>query len=259
MTTVSPDTTTIRHSEHPLARYSCAFDRIYCISLTNRPDRCQTARAEFQRVGLGDLVEVTLVDKHPSNSEWGIFESHMACLRAGLAAGAERILIFEDDILFSRFSPERLRRAVRFMESNNDWQLFFFGCFVNSSRKTRFRSVVKVCFRCCAHGYVVSRQFAQKLVEIPWQNVPYDDLLRSLDADGVYAIYPGFAFQSASATDNDNLRGVDRARRLFGGLQRLQQWNEFSTRRFVPLIVGHIVVIFIVAMILLHHHGSLWR
>jgi GR25 family glycosyltransferase involved in LPS biosynthesis len=183
----------------------------------------------------------------------------MACLRAGLAAGAERIVVFEDDILFSRFSPKRLERALRFMDSNDDWQLFFFGCFVNSSRKTRFRSVVKIGFRCCAHGYVVSGDFARQLVETPWQNIPYDVLLRSMSPDGTYAIYPGFAFQSASATDNDNRRGVDRARRLFGGLHRLQQWNEFSTRRLIPLIIGHIAVLIIVALILLLHYGVLRR
>jgi GR25 family glycosyltransferase involved in LPS biosynthesis len=259
VTTASPDISTKQATEHRPVNDWRAFDCIYCISLNNRPDRYETAQAQFQSVGLGGLVEVTLVDKHPTNSELGIFESHMACLRAGLAAGAERILIFEDDILFSGFSPERLRQAVRFMDSNNDWQLFFFGCFVNSSHKTPFQSVVKDCYRCCAHGYVVSRQFARKLVEMPWQNIPYDDLLRSLSPDGVYAVYPAFAFQSASATDNDKLRGIDRARRLFGGLQRLQQWNEFSSRRLVPLIVGHVVVLFILALLLLRHHGLLWR
>jgi GR25 family glycosyltransferase involved in LPS biosynthesis len=258
VTTASPQFASLPPHEHHLAGDWRAFDRIYCISLNNRPDRYETARTQFKRVGLGDLVEVTLVDKHPSNSEHGIFESHMACLRAGLAAGAERIAIFEDDIIFSRFSPERLRRAVRFMESDSNWQIFFFGCFVNSSHKTQYRSVVKVCYRCCAHGYVVSRQFARKLVESPWQNIAYDDLLRSLGTDGAYAVYPGFAFQSASATDNDKLRGVDRARRLFGGLQRLQQWNEFSSRRFVPLIVGHFIVSLMVVLIFLRHYGAHW-
>jgi GR25 family glycosyltransferase involved in LPS biosynthesis len=245
--------------EHSLAKYWRSFDRIYCISLVNRPDRYKAALSQFQRIGLGDLVEFTLVDKHPTNSEHGIFESHMACLRAGLAAGARQILIFEDDILFSNFSPERLRRAVQFMESSRDWKLFFFGCFVNSSRKTPFRSVVKVDYRCCAHGYVISRAFAEKLVQLPWQNIPFDDLLRSLAPDGVYALYPGFAFQSDSPTDNDKLRGVDRARRIFGGLHRLQQWNEFSSRRFVPLVIGHFALLFIVALILIFRHAALWR
>jgi GR25 family glycosyltransferase involved in LPS biosynthesis len=256
-----PDVANVPAREHGLEKKSPwqAFDSIYCISLASRADRYENARIEFQRVGLGNLVNFAIVDKHPTDSERGIFESHMACVRAGLAAGAKKILIFEDDILFYRFSSERLRRAVRFMNSSADWEIFFFGCFVNSSRKTAFRSVVKINYRCTAHGYVLNREFAEKLVEKPWQNIPYDDLLRSLAPDGTYAIYPGFAFQSASATDNDKLRGVDRARRLFGGFRRLQLWNEFSTRRLIPLVIAHAVVFFILLLLILFRYGPLHR
>jgi GR25 family glycosyltransferase involved in LPS biosynthesis len=259
VTTAPPGIANTDATESRLARHWDSFDRVYCISLTNRPDRCETALAQFRRVGLGDRVKFIFVDKHPTNSEEGIFESHMACLRAGLAAGAERILVFEDDIIFSRFSPERLGLAVQFMELKDDWRLFFFGCFVNSSRKTRFQSVVKIDYRCCAHGYVVNREFAKKLVQLPWQNIPYDDLLRSLGPEGVYAIYPAFAFQSDASSDNDKIRGVYRVRRMMGGLYWLQQWNEFSTRRFVPLVLVHVVALFILAMFLRIHHGALWR
>jgi len=245
--------------EHPLARHWRALDRIYCISLSNRPDRIQHARLQFQRVGLANLVEFVVVDKHPTNSELGIFQSHMGCLRAGLDAGAQQIAIFEDDILFKRFSPDRLKRALRFMESGEDWQLLFFGCFVNSSRKTDYRSVVKVTFRCCAHGYVINRPFAEQVVAMPWQNVPYDDMIRSLKPRNVYAVYPAFAYQSNSATDNDNRLGVDRARRIFGGLHRLQHWNEFSTRRMIPLILAHVALFFILVLILLLHYGLPWK
>ena len=231
------------------------FDKIYCISLAQRPDRFQSARSQFRRIGLADRVEFVIVDKHPTDSERGIYESHLACLRAGLAAGAEKIVVFEDDILFSRFCPRRLRHAAAFLDSNPDWRLFFFGCFVNSSRKTSFPSVVKVSYRCTAHGYVVSRQFAQRLVNIPWQGIPYDDLLRSTAGDGVYAIYPAFAFQSASSTDNDNLRSVDRVRRIFGGFRFLQQWNEFTARRIVPLIAAHVVLILLIVLLALLHRG----
>lgn len=246
-------------SKHRYAKHWEAFDRIYCITLTTRPDRYESARAQFDRIGLGDRVEFLSVDKHPTDSEEGIFTSHMTCLRAGLAAGAKRIVIFEDDIIFSRFSPDRLERAVRFMETNEDWQLFFFGCFVNSSRKTAVRSVVRIGYRCCAHGYVVNRELARKLVEIPWRGVSFDDLLRTQCPEGVYAIYPAFAYQSDTSTDNDKLRGVYRMRKLMGGIYRLQRWNEFSTRRFVPLVVAHVLALFILAMVLRVHHGWLWR
>jgi hypothetical protein len=173
--------------------------------------------------------------------------------------GGKTIAIFEDDILIARFSPKRLRDAVNFMRSNSDWHLFFFGCFVNSSRKTPFPSVVKVSYRCTAHAYVVSREFALKLVNASWQGIPFDDLLRATGDQGVYAIYPGFAFQNASSTDNDNLLRLDRVRRIFGGLRFLQQWNEFTSRRFVPIFAAHVGLILLILLILLFHHGLPWR
>ena len=141
-----------------------AFDRIYCISLAGRTDRREQARAEFRRVGLADRVEFKIVDKHPTNSERGIFESHLQCLRDGLNAGAKRMVVFEDDVVFRRYSPARLRDAVKFLESSNDWRFFFFGCFVSSSRKTSNPSVLKVHYRCLAHAYAVNRIVAEELV-----------------------------------------------------------------------------------------------
>jgi hypothetical protein len=145
------------------------------------------------------------------------------------------------------------------MDSGEDWQLFFFGCFVNSSRPTRFESVIKISYKCAAHGYVINDEFARKLIEIPWQGIPFDDLLRSRSAGGTYATYPGIAFQSASSTDNDKRKGIDRARRIFGGFRRLQRWNEFSARRVIPLIIGHVLTLLALLIYLLHHYGLLWR
>jgi GR25 family glycosyltransferase involved in LPS biosynthesis len=230
-----------------------AFDRIYCISLSNRPDRYERARAEFARVGLCDLVEFVIVEKHPTDSERGIYESHLMCLRSGLAAGAQKIAVFEDDIVFTRFSAKRLRRAVQFMESSSDWAAFFFGCFVNSSRKTPFPSIIKINYRCMAHGYVVNRDFALKLVKTQWTGVSYDDFLRSIAADRFYSVYPAFAFQSDSPTDNDKLARVDRARRIFGGLHRLQRFNEFTNRWLVHIVLGHVVAAAAIIFLLLHY------
>jgi GR25 family glycosyltransferase involved in LPS biosynthesis len=230
-----------------------SFDQIYCISLSQRADRRESAQQEFARIGVADRVQFIIVDSHPTDSEQGIFESHMACLRAGLAAGARNILMFEDDILIRRFSAEALNGSVRFMKSNADWRVFFFGCFVRSSKKTSIDSVLKVRYRCSAHAYVVTRAFAEKLVEIPWRGVAYDDLLRTLQGDGFYACYPAFAFQSGASTNNDKLLKVDRARRLFGGLYRLQRWNEFSNRHLAALIVVHVVVVLLLSAIALYH------
>ncbi len=161
--------------------------------------------------------------------------------------------MFEDDILIRRFSPRVVANAVRFMKSNVDWDAFFFGCFVRSSRKTLFDSVLQVRYRCTAHAYVVNRAFAEKLVEMPWRGVAYDDLLRSLDDERFFTSYPAFAFQSGSSTDNHKLRGIDRARRLSGGFYRLQRWNEFSNRHLFMLILIHVVVALLLCAVLLYH------
>jgi hypothetical protein len=202
-------------------------------------------------------VQFVLVDKHPTDSEQGIFESHMSCLRAGLDAGAERILIFEDDIRFLRFTPRVLEDSIYFMKSSPGWDLFFFGCFVKSSRKTPFRSVLQLNYRCAAHAYVAHRSIAERLVKIPWSGVAYDDLLRSIENIRCHACYPAFAFQGGSASDNSKTPNIGRFRRICG-FGRLQRWDEFSKHHARALILGHVaVVLLIVLLALAHHYGRL--
>ena len=90
------------------------FDRAYCISLRKRADRREAVRAEFARVGL--VVEFVMADK-AANPEQGIYESHLLCLQRGQAAGAQRILVFEDDVLFRCFSADRLAQMTAFLET----------------------------------------------------------------------------------------------------------------------------------------------
>ncbi|MHB9099546.1 MAG: glycosyltransferase, partial [Syntrophales bacterium] len=97
------------------------FDRIYCISLEEREDRRQAAAASFSKVGLTGKVEFVIVKRHPLNVEQGMYESHMTCLRKGLEAGAERIVVFEDDVVFDRFDAERFRQCTQFLAEHPDW------------------------------------------------------------------------------------------------------------------------------------------
>jgi hypothetical protein len=216
--------------------------------------------AEFERVGLADRVEWMIVEKHPSNSEQGIYESHIACLRAGLDAGADTVLIFEDDVLLSGFSDEVLARSIAFMQSDVTWNAFFFGGWVNASRRTRTPSVVRVNYRCSAHAYVLHRRFAQRVVERPWDGQAFDDVLRAMTGEHAYAAYPLFAFQSNSPTDNDKRIWIDRMRRAIGGSRVLQRWNEFSSLYFRELVIIHVLVVLsMVLFAVLAHRGHWFR
>ena len=127
-------------------------------------------------------------------------------------------MVFEDDVVFERYDPEHFRRCCLFLERRPDWQAFFLGALVKSSRRTTEPGVLEITYRCLAHAYAVSRPFAEQLVKIPWQGMAWDDLLASLNGR-YYAAHPSFAFQSDSATDNVKLKRLDRFRRLIGGLK----------------------------------------
>lgn len=219
------------------------FDRIYCISLEERTDRRQAAETSFAKVGLAGKVEFVLVKPHPSDREQGMYESHMTCLRKGLEAGAENILVFEDDVIFDRFNAMQFRQCINFLEQHPTWKVFLLGALIRSSRKTSNPFIQKVRYQSLAHAYALHRPYAETLAYQPWQGIVIDTIFRPLK-DDIYAVYPMFAFQNDFSSDNDEkYRGLERFRRLCGGLERIQKVNEFYQRHKFGVIVLHILTI----------------
>lgn len=216
------------------------FDRIFCITLKERPDRRAQAEAQFARVGLGGRVTFFVAERHPTDCEQGIYESHLACMGRGLADGARRLLIFEDDVLFERYDPGRFAEALAFLEERPDWNLFFLGCLVRTSRATATPAVRTISYGCLTHAYALNRPCAELLSRSPWHGRPIDAVLGQLDY-GLYVCHPSFAFQSNASSDNYRLRRLDRFRRWCGGLRRIQKFNEFWHCHRTPLVILHIV------------------
>jgi len=222
------------------------FDRLYCIPLEEREDRRQAAAAQFSRVGLEGKVEFVLVKRHPSDVEQGIYESHMACLRKGLDSGAENIVVFEDDVLFDRFDPERFLRCTRFLSRHPDWKVLLLGALIRSSRKTEEPAIREVRYQSLAHAYALNRSYAEALASQPWQGLAYDVLFRPLN-NGVYAVKPMFAFQGDAATDN-KYPVLDRFRRLCGGFEHIQKGNEFYHCHKTGIIAAHALLILLLLL-----------
>jgi hypothetical protein len=218
------------------------FDRIYCISLEEREDRRKAAAASFAKVGLNGKVEFVIVKRHPFDVEQGMYESHMTCLRKGLEAGAERIVVFEDDVVFDRFDAGRFTQCTQFLAEHPDWKVLLFGALIRSSRRTTHPFIQKVGYQSLGHAYAINRPYAETTAYQPWQGIIIDTLFRPL-ADHLYAVYPMFAFQNDSASDNDKYPGLERFRRLCGGLERIQKANEFYHRHKWGLISLHIMIL----------------
>jgi hypothetical protein len=224
------------------------FDKIYCISVEERRDRRDKVRTEFEKVGLLDRVEFLIVKKNRDNTELGIFESHLNCLKKGIRANARNIMIFEDDVIFERFSTENVRRVVDFLSSAADWNAIFWGCLVSKSKRTASRAVLRIRYRSLSHGYVLNRGLAEIVAGTPWEGVPYDTVLRR-HSDGFYAVYPTFAFQNSLPSDNDEVLFLDRLRRLCGGLKNIQKMNELYHRNKGIIIGIHLLLITIAAFL----------
>jgi len=219
------------------------FDRIYCLSLEEREDRRRAAAESFAKVGIADKVEFVLVQPHPSNIEQGMYESHMTCLRKGLEAGAENIVVFEDDVIFDRFDAENFKQCTQFLKDNRGWKVLLLGALIRSSRKTNNPFIQKVRYQSLAHAYALNRPYAETLAYQPWQGIVIDTIFRPLD-NYIYAVYPLFAFQNDFSSDNDKkYNGLERFRRLCGGLERIQKANEFYKRHKFGVIAAHIVII----------------
>ncbi len=226
------------------------FDKIYCISLDERSDRRREANARFDAVGLLNRVEFVIVKKHPIDCEQGIFESHFLCMQKGLSAGADTIVIFEDDICFDRFNPQILKSSIDFLATEPNWKILFLGCMVKGSRKTENKSVLKIDFRSLCHAYVINPGFAQRLVKDSWQETPFDDMLRDLRDNHFYAVHPSFAFQGNSRSDNLRYLALDRFRRLCGGLRRLQKMNEWFHLNKRIIVMMHVLLILTLVVML---------
>ncbi len=222
------------------------FDKIYCISLEQRADRRSEARRQFSKVGLLDRVEFVIVRKHLNNCEQGIYESHIAGIKRGIQADADNIVLFEDDIFFEGFNPDKLKQCIDFLAAQPEWNVLFFGCLISGSQRTENETVLKVKYRSLAHAYALNRKFAEILVQKPFQNIAFDTMLSSLN-ENCYAIYPAIAFQSDSATDNANKMRLDKFRRLCGGLRRIQKWNERYYRHRKIIVIMHVFLILLIA------------
>jgi hypothetical protein len=217
------------------------IDRIYCISLAERVDRQASAKAQFERVGLGSSVVFHEVQRHPTDCEQGIFESHQACLKRGFSAGARHILVFEDDVIFGNIDARRLREGIAFFENRSDCQVLFLGYLAGRSWATDTPCVRRVRYRCLAHAYLVKASLARGLADEPWRGIPWDVVLRK-SGQSAFALYPSIAFQSNSPSDNHRHRTLETVRRIFGGLRIIQTVNERYHRFRYAIITAHLLL-----------------
>jgi hypothetical protein len=100
---------------------------IYCISLQEQPHRAAKAAAQFHALGLCREV-LFYRPVRGSDTDRAIWDSHRAVAQDAIAKGFARILVLEDDVLFTRPRETLARRitaALRALPSS--WWGLYLG------------------------------------------------------------------------------------------------------------------------------------
>ena len=82
----------------------------------------------------------------------------------------------------------------------------------------------------------------------PGKGCPTTIFCRDLKDERTFALYPSFAFQSNSPSDNERYLPLDRIRRLLGGLRSLQKLDAFYHRNRRVIIGAHVLALLVLLL-----------
>jgi hypothetical protein len=160
--------------------YDWSFiDAIYCICLKDRHDRLENSAAQFHAVGLCNKVIYYRPDKDQSKhvespGTRGCWESHRAIVMNAKKNQYDEILIFEDDIAFSKhLTPDAVKDvSIMITKLPHNWDVFYLGHFPLFSFPTSKEGIRRT-WSATTHAYIlnVNNQLSDWLV-----NTPYDKL-----------------------------------------------------------------------------------
>ncbi len=148
-----------------------SFDRICIINLPERVDRRRAVTRELQRQGVAvDGHRVRFVDgirpygpgAFPSTGARGCFLSHLSVLRQAQADGVRRLLVLEDDVMFTA-AMARAGHLGTALEADG-WHLAYPG-HAQPPQAGPLRWERSNAPLVCAHCYAVQGQALPALIE----------------------------------------------------------------------------------------------
>lgn len=175
------------------------FNKIYCINLYEREDRYVSCKNMFQNLGINNL-EFYRTNKHEYDGKIGCFESHINVINMAYNSGANNCLIFEDDVYPLDFSIESLQECINFMETNNDWYIFYLGAFpnINYDQSMYSNHIYKTHSIGC-HAYIVNKKLMEVVKDWKYSGIEIDNIFCKMNNN--YAYYKPLFYQKASKSD----------------------------------------------------------
>jgi hypothetical protein len=173
-------------------------DHIAVLSCVGDGKRRKRCKANMARAGI-DMKRVTWGKFHRKPGNNTIAENHMHFARQAYEAGAEALLVFEDDV---EFFEDRLadvaacRRVMDAIKRTDEHDIFFLGQAAIGPIILTGRNVVRTSYPLGLHAYVLSRVGMKMLVDhIPQQDTSVDNWIAA-NMSRKYAAFPSIVWQS---------------------------------------------------------------
>jgi glycosyl transferase family 25 len=190
-----------------------AFPHKYYLNLDRRADRRERCEALFADLGW-DVRRHSAVDARTLDDARGFAGtgryahavSTRLILRRATLAGAEAVLILEDDVVFHPALEERLAE----MELPADWGIFYLGCQHCERPELVSPGLVRVRAPLDTHAWAVRREYFLEVRRAlrgkfwpPDDTIPNADILLAELTRRVpsYAAYPNLAWQEEDESD----------------------------------------------------------
>jgi GR25 family glycosyltransferase involved in LPS biosynthesis len=142
------------------------FDKVYCVNLDKRPDRWEQAQKEFSKIGIEDQVERWSGIEN-SDGNLGCTLSHLSIIKHCKENNLDKVLIFEDDVLFVETDTDKLETAFNELFEIGNWDLFYVGVTMDP-RTGKFNrvtdNILRTNFAYTTHAYAVNSQAYDSMI-----------------------------------------------------------------------------------------------
>lgn len=149
------------------------FDDVAIINLKSRPDRRKSIVAEMDRLGFAEnslrFPDPPMFEDNggfPSKGVYGNYISHLSILREAQQRGVQRVLVLEDDAIFSHAARD-IKMQSQFIKQaeGHDWAMWHLGHKLRSELQGQPKGVIpnKMEFH-WAHCYAVQRDSLPELI-----------------------------------------------------------------------------------------------
>lgn len=224
--------------------------RVNCISVIERTDKRQYVSRLMKNLNVP--IEYFIVKKDKINSTRGCFTSHISVIKNAYDDGIERLMVFEDDIMYNTSIKEvDINRVSKFLDKE-EWDIFFLGGTPNIWNKRLYPTGYNNIYRgnfAAAHAYILNRSYMKKIKDIVWDREKYDtiDVHVLMQNEKSYISFPRFFYQRVIKNDR-NIPTPIIALRDAG--ERVVTWYARNINIPVKLIVIGIIIIIIFLFIL---------